>query len=121
LWGRDVRSRADMAACASALSAEFGTAVLVKGGHLEHDAAADVLCEKGKLTWHEAPRTPGVRTHGTGCTYSAAIATGLAKGLPLSDAITQAKAYIARAIAQHFAWTEGAFPVHALNHLQQQH
>jgi hydroxymethylpyrimidine/phosphomethylpyrimidine kinase len=63
-----------------------------------------------------------VQTHGTGCTYSAAIATGLAKGLPLSDAIAVAKDYIGRAIAEHFAWTvAGSAPVHALNHLQQQH
>jgi hydroxymethylpyrimidine/phosphomethylpyrimidine kinase len=109
-----------MAACARDLAREFNTAVLVKGGHLEGDAAADVLCEAEALTWYEAPRTPGVQTHGTGCTYSAAIATGLAKGLALSDAIAQAKSYIGRAIAQHFAWTvEGSAPVHALNHLQQ--
>lgn len=121
LWGREVNTKAAMAECARDLSAAFGTAVLVKGGHLEGNAAPDVLCEKGALSWFDALRTPGVQTHGTGCTYSAAIATGLGNGLSLSDAVRQAKDYIARAIAQHFAWAGGgASPVHALNHLQQQ-
>lgn len=119
LWGREVRTRDDMAACATDLAREFGTAILVKGGHLEGDAAADVLCQQEALTWYESCRTPGVKTHGTGCTYSAAIATGLAKGLALSDAIAEAKRYIGRAITQHFAWTKGQSSVHALNHLQQ--
>jgi hypothetical protein len=52
---------------------------------------------------------------GTGCTYSAAIATGLGKGLPLAEAVHEAKMFVHRAIAQHFAWGE----VHALNHLHQ--
>jgi len=56
-----------------------------------------------------------VHTHGTGCTYSSAIATGLGKGLPLAEAVHEAKMFVHRAIAQHFAWGE----VHALNHLHQ--
>ncbi|MDZ4287379.1 MAG: bifunctional hydroxymethylpyrimidine kinase/phosphomethylpyrimidine kinase [Prosthecobacter sp.] len=119
LWGREVRTREEMAACATDLAARFGTAVLVKGGHLTGDSAADVLGADGALTWFEGERTPGVQTHGTGCTYSAAIATGLAMGLRLSDAISQAKRYIGRAIAQHFTWTGGTGVVQALNHLQQ--
>lgn len=119
LWDREVVTREDMAACALELSTRYGTAVLVKGGHLAGDSAADVLAAVGALTWFEAPRTPGVQTHGTGCTYSAAIATGLAMKMSLSDAISQAKRYIGRAIAQHFTWTGEAGVVQALNHLQQ--
>lgn len=119
LWEREVVSLDDMAACARELSARFGTAVLVKGGHLQGDAA-DVLCHHGTLSWHTAPRTAGVHTHGTGCTFSASIATGLAHGLDLHAAVAQAKQFVSRAIAQHFAWqSSGAGIVHALNHLQQ--
>lgn len=119
LWDREVASLDDMAACARDLSSRFGTAVLVKGGHLQGDAA-DVLCHQGELFWHTAPRTAGVRTHGTGCTFSAAIATGLAHGLALNEAVAQAKQFVCRAIAQHFVWqSAGAGRVHALNHLQQ--
>lgn len=119
LWDRPVTSREEMAACARDLSLRFDAAVLVKGGHLEGDAA-DVLCVEGGLVWHTAPRTPGVQTHGTGCTYSAAIASGLASGHDLDKAVAQAKAFVSRAIAQHFAWQGGdTGSVHALNHLQQ--
>lgn len=119
LWDRPVMTPDDMEACAQELSVRFGTAVLVKGGHLS-GAAADVLCHAGSTTWHTAERTEGVHTHGTGCTYSAAIATGLAHGLALNDAVAEAKAFVSQAIAQHFVWQGGdAGVVHALNHLQQ--
>ncbi|GAA5144084.1 bifunctional hydroxymethylpyrimidine kinase/phosphomethylpyrimidine kinase [Prosthecobacter algae] len=117
LWGRPVTTREEMVDCALALAARFGTAVLLKGGHLA-GAAADVLCVKGELTWHEAARTPGVQTHGTGCTYSASIATGLGQGLPLQEAVARAKRYVSAAIAEFYAWEGGTGSVHALNHLK---
>ena len=116
LWGHAVNNRADMEACGHDLSQTHGCAVLVKGGHLINDSAADVLCQAGQARWFETPRVPGVSTHGTGCTYSAAIATGLAKGLLLVAAVDEAKAFVSRAISKHFAWGN----VHALNHLHQQ-
>lgn len=69
--------------------------------------------------WFEAARTPDVQTHGTGCTYSASITTGLANGLALVEAVTQAKEFVSCAIAQHFVWQTEAGTVHALNHLHQ--
>jgi hydroxymethylpyrimidine/phosphomethylpyrimidine kinase len=119
LSGQTIRTRDEMAACATELSARHGTAVLLKGGHLEDDDAADVLCDAGTLHWFSAPRTHGVHTHGTGCAYSAAIATGLAKGLSLHNAVDAAKQFISRAIASHLAWRTDAGEVHALNHLGQ--
>jgi hydroxymethylpyrimidine/phosphomethylpyrimidine kinase len=119
LWEREVTTLDEMEACARDLSARFGTAVLVKGGHLKGEAA-DVLCHRNEISWHTAPRTAGVHTHGTGCTFSAAIATGLAHGMPLKDAVAEAKQFISRAIAGHFTWQSAdAGAVHALNHLQQ--
>ena len=113
LVDRPVRTRDDMAAAALELAERFHTAVLLKGGHLAGDDASDVLVEEGGTFWIEGRRTPGVHTHGTGCSLSAAIATGLAKGLPLREAVIEAKKFVSRAIAQHLSW--GA--VHALNHL----
>lgn len=118
LWGREVCNREAMTACARDLADRFGTAVLVKGGHLDEDAADDVLCFAGGLLWFEGRRVHGVRTHGTGCSYSAAIACGLGAGLALPEAVARAKAFITRAIAGHFEWKSRAGGViHALNHL----
>ena len=119
LWQRPVKNRADMAACAQDLADRFQTHLLVKGGHLTGDRAADILVTADGAQWLEAPRTPGVHTHGTGCTYSAAIATGLGQGLPLSEAVARGKAFVSRAIDQHHAWTTAPGEIHALNHLQQ--
>lgn len=117
LWGRAVTTREEMRACAEDLAAKFQTAVLVKGGHLIGDAAADVLVTAQGLSWHEATRTPGVHTHGTGCTYSSSIAAGLARGLALTEAVASAKKYVSRAIAQHFDWPDAKVgALHALNH-----
>jgi hydroxymethylpyrimidine/phosphomethylpyrimidine kinase len=117
LWGRAVTSRDVMAACAADLAARYQTSILVKGGHLIGDAAADVLVTPDGISWHETARTPGVHTHGTGCTYSSAIATGLACGLDLVTAVATAKNYVSRAIAQHFDWPDAKVgALHALNH-----
>jgi len=119
LWEREVGSLEEMESCAHDLSKRFKAAVLVKGGHLRGEAA-DVLAHAGISSWHTAPRTVGVHTHGTGCALSASIATGLAHGLSLQEAVAKAKAFVSRAIAQHFEWqTPAAGIVHALNHLQQ--
>lgn len=116
LSGRPICTREEMAGTARLLGAKFRTAVLLKGGHLAGDAAVDVLCDGGRIAWFEGPRVVGVRTHGTGCAYSAAIATGLAKGLSLDQAIGAAKQFISMAITKHFAWPCKSGEVHALNH-----
>jgi hydroxymethylpyrimidine/phosphomethylpyrimidine kinase len=115
LWGQPVTTREAMAACAQELAASYQTSILVKGGHLHGDAAADVLCHPGGLLWLESERVPGVQTHGTGCTYSAAIATGLARSIPLVQAVSEAKAMVTRSIAEHFTWKHEGKRVHALN------
>ncbi len=76
--------------------------VLLKGGHLEGEESADFLILRDgdrDGEWLPAKRVNTRNTHGTGCTLSAAIAAGLSKGLPLSDAVRMAKTYIAAAIA----------------------
>lgn len=116
LGGGSLHTREQMADCARALAKKHRTAVLVKGGHLADTEAADVLCDDGRLTWFESRRVEGVHTHGTGCAYSAAIATGLARGLRLDEAVGEAKQFISAAIAKHFAWTGKSGQIHALNH-----
>ncbi len=91
--------------------ADFGVpAVLVKGGHLEGDPV-DVLFFEGELRTYPAARIDTVHTHGTGCTYSAAITAGLALGAALPDAIATAKRYVTRAIQSNPGLGSGFGPV----------
>jgi hydroxymethylpyrimidine/phosphomethylpyrimidine kinase len=86
--------------------------VLVKGGHLK-DSATDLLYDGRAFTRFPAPRIDSPNTHGTGCTYSSAIAAGLARGRPLVAAIGEAKAYVTAAIREGFQVGRG---VGALRH-----
>jgi hydroxymethylpyrimidine/phosphomethylpyrimidine kinase len=91
--------------------AEFGAkGVLVKGGHLA-DEAVDVLYWEGTFRHFSAPRIDTPHTHGTGCTYSAAITASLAKGHSLPDAISIAKRYITKAIQSNPGLGKGIGPV----------
>jgi len=74
-------------------------AVLVKGGHLDSGkTVTDVLVTKKSFELFKQPRVNSLHTHGTGCALASAIATGLAQGMPLSDAIKRARAYVLKAI-----------------------
>lgn len=99
---------ADLAALRTAgprLVERYGTAFLLKGGHLRSATATDVLfLRDGSVHEYSAPFVEGVSTHGTGCTYSAGIATGLARGLSLPDAVGKAKTFLTRAIVQFQRW-----------------
>ena len=118
LLGTEIKDRQAMRRAGKKLEREFGTAILVKGGHLEGDAALDLLFIGGKVVEFSAPKAFGVATHGTGCTYSAAISAGLASGLALEEAIRRAKKFVAEAIAQHFRWTSpSGKKLDALRHL----
>jgi hydroxymethylpyrimidine/phosphomethylpyrimidine kinase len=107
-----VDSEADMEEAARRILALGPRTVLVKGGHLK-DAATDILWNGKDLTRFTAPRIDSPNTHGTGCTFSSAIAAGLARGRPLGDAIREAKAYVTAAIREGFAAGQG---VGALRH-----
>ncbi len=75
-------------------------AVLVKGGHLPGNRSTDVLYDEGEFTLFDEARIETNNTHGTGCTYSAAIATRLALGLNMVEAVATAKEYITNAIRE---------------------
>ena len=112
LWGEPIRDLTGMRRAGEALAKKYGVAVLLKGGHLSGDQAIDLLWMRGKVTEFSAPFSRGVATHGTGCTYSAAIAAGLALDLSLEEAVRRAKEFVSATIAQHHAWGN----IHALNH-----
>ena len=84
--------------------------VLIKGGHL-FDSATDVLLHNGELHEFRAERVDSRHTHGTGCTYSAAITAGLAKGVPLPDAVAAAKRFVDQAIRTAPGLGRGSGPV----------
>lgn len=110
LLGRKLRAFEDLLDAAFDLHAEHGCAALVKGGHLKlGDEAVDVLFDGRRFTVFKARRVRGVSTHGTGCTYSAAIAAQLAKGEKLVAAVETAKHFITRAIAH--SYRAGRHPV----------
>ena len=103
LTGRRLRTLGDLPAAARELHERFGCAVLLKGGHLRNmSQAVDVFFDGKMLREFAARRVCGVSTHGTGCTYSAAIAAGLARGEVLPIAIASAKRYVTRAIARSY-------------------
>ena len=104
LVGRKLRSLADLPAAAREIYERFGCAVLVKGGHLRQAAkAVDVFFDGNVLREFTARRVRGVSTHGTGCTYSAAIAARLAQGEMLPAAVASAKNFITRAISESYS------------------
>jgi len=101
LVGRKLRSVDDIRAAAIEIHLRFGCAALVKGGHLRGaKAATDVFFDGRDELTLSVPFVRGVETHGTGCTYSAAIAGYLALGLALADSVELAKNHITQAIAQ---------------------
>ena len=113
LVGCQLRRLADLEAAAREIHRKFGCAVLVKGGHLQSlPAATDIFFDGRKMLRLVAPFVRGVSTHGTGCTYSAAITALLAHGESLPRAVAAAKRYITRAI-------RGSY--HAAGHTVLQH
>ena len=97
LAGIPVGTLEEMEAAARRIHALGPAWVLVKGGHLEGDAV-DLLFDGRSLTPVRAERVPTPHTHGTGCTYSAAIAAGLARGASVLAAVAEAKRYVTAAI-----------------------
>ncbi len=116
LLGRPVTSLTEMHHAGEELTARFGTAFLLKGGHLRCAIATDLLFAEGNVTQYTAPFVPGVSTHGTGCTYSAAIAAGLGKGLTLREAVAQAKHFVTAAVTHFLRWEKDGYATDALHH-----
>jgi hydroxymethylpyrimidine/phosphomethylpyrimidine kinase len=117
LLGEPMADLAAMRKAGATLVKKYGVPILLKGGHLTGENAIDLLFTGDKVVEFSAPFSRGIATHGTGCTYSAGIAAGLAKGLGLEEAVRSAKQFVTATIAQHLAWERsGDAPLHALNH-----
>lgn len=110
LTGLTVDSTDAMRDAARQIHDRTGAAVLVKGGHLQ-GAAVDLLYAGGEFHEFSSERLWTPNTHGTGCTYSAAITAGLAIGLDLPETVEKAKSYITEAIRTNPGLGRGAGPV----------
>jgi hydroxymethylpyrimidine/phosphomethylpyrimidine kinase len=112
LTGLEIRGPEEVRRAAECLRARGARAVLIKGGH-RAGPPTDVLLDGTQ--WHEftAPRLQTRHTHGTGCTYSAAITAGLAAGLGLLAAVTRARRFVREAIRTAPGLGQGRGP---LNH-----
>ncbi|MFA7343954.1 MAG: bifunctional hydroxymethylpyrimidine kinase/phosphomethylpyrimidine kinase [Terrimicrobiaceae bacterium] len=112
LSGMPCRNVAEMKAAGRLLARKFGVPFLLKGGHLKSRTAVDIIADEDGFEEFRAGFIRGADTHGTGCTFSAAIATGLACGLPLAEAVARAKSYVTAAIASRLRWKKAT----ALDH-----
>ena len=112
LSGHPCRNLDEMKAAGLALVKKFGVPFLLKGGHLKSRLAVDIIASESGVEEFCADFIRGADTHGTGCTFSAAIATSLAQGLTLRESVTRAKMYITGAIAGRLRWNTTS----ALNH-----
>jgi len=116
LLGEPIADLQAMRIAGARLTEKYRIPVLLKGGHLSGRDAIDLLFVDGNVVEFSAPFSHGIATHGTGCTYSAAITAGLASGLSLEEAVRRAKKFVTAAIAQHLSWkTAAGGSLHALN------
>ncbi|MBE4735625.1 MULTISPECIES: bifunctional hydroxymethylpyrimidine kinase/phosphomethylpyrimidine kinase [Streptomyces] len=110
LTGVRVQSEAGMREAAEAVLAYGPRWALIKGGHLPGEAV-DLLTDGSEEHWLRAPRYDNRHTHGTGCTLASAIASHLARGRTVPEAVAAAKEYVTGAIAAGFALGGGIGPV----------
>lgn len=116
LSGRTIVSEPDMEEAARAIAALGPNYVVVKGGHRD-DEPIDIVFDGSAIYRLASPRVATANTHGTGCTFSAAIAAGLATGHEPMEAISRAKAFLYRALKESYSIGAGHSPVnhfHAL-------
>ncbi len=105
--GIGIRSVGDAREAARIIAALGARAVVVKGGHLPGRDAVDVFYDGRSFREFSAPRIETENTHGTGCTFAAALAANLALGRPLVEAVERAKQYVTEALRTGFAVGRG--------------
>jgi len=117
LIGEPIRDLEAMRKAGKQLQQKYAVSILLKGGHLAGDDAVDLLFAGDKISEFSAPFVRGVATHGTGCTYSAAITAALASGLSLEVAVRRAKKFVTASIARRLRWkSKSGKNIDALNH-----
>ncbi|HVB99480.1 MAG TPA: bifunctional hydroxymethylpyrimidine kinase/phosphomethylpyrimidine kinase [Candidatus Dormibacteraeota bacterium] len=117
LTGMEVKDLAGMKAAAQKLVEMGARAAVVKGGHMEKPI--DVLFDGNELVTFGGDWVKTGHTHGTGCTFSSAIAAQLASGRALTEAVTLSKAYVAQAILHGYSIGKGPGPVNPFYRFRQ--
>ena len=110
LSGLQIENARQMEEAAAKIYESFGCSVLLKGGHRINDAN-DLLYSKEGARWFKGKRIDNPNTHGTGCTLSSAIASNLAKGMPLEQAVTAAKDFLSLALMAGLDLGAGSGPL----------
>jgi hydroxymethylpyrimidine/phosphomethylpyrimidine kinase len=118
LTGMEVKDLHGMKAAGKKLLEMGARAVIVTGGHL--DRPSDVLCEGSGIEVFGGDHVKSPNTHGSGCTFSSAIAAQLAGGQQLREAVILAKAYVTKAIEKSYAIGKGAGPLNQLFRFHQE-
>lgn len=111
LAGMEVNDRTSMEEAARRIKALGPACVVVKGGHLEQEAC-DLLFDGRSFRAYVSPKLDTVCTHGAGCTFSAAITAGLAKGQDVAEAVATAKTFVTKAMTAGFLIGQGHAPLH---------
>ena len=129
LSGEKAKDYCDMEMMAEKLGKKYGCAILIKGGHFKENgkngadsgmdeigenSVTDVLFEKGHIYEFSEKRIENPNTHGTGCTLSSAIASNLALGYSLEEAVMRGKQYVTKVIEQGLELGHGVGP---MNHM----
>ncbi|MDD7305373.1 MAG: bifunctional hydroxymethylpyrimidine kinase/phosphomethylpyrimidine kinase [Peptoniphilaceae bacterium] len=107
---KSIKTTEDMEKAAQEISKKYGSATLIKGGHLINDAN-DYLYSDGRGSWFYGKRINTNNTHGTGCTLSSAIASNLAKGFDMEKSVKMAKDYLSKALADGIDLGKGQGPM----------
>jgi hydroxymethylpyrimidine/phosphomethylpyrimidine kinase len=116
LLNRRLKSVDEMREGALELYQKFQVPILVKGGHLNSAEAVDLLVDREGVRDFSEAYQRGASTHGTGCTFAAAIAANLALKLSLREAIEIAKRYVSVAIRESYRWNRHGKEISALKH-----
>ena len=116
LVGREIETLDDARNAAREIVDMGAECAVVKGGHLD-GPATDILYDGREFRAFTAPRVATTSDHGTGCTFASAIAAGLARGLSVRDAVSQAKKYVTAAIRHAFPMGRGRGPINHFHEL----
>ncbi|WP_086267620.1 bifunctional hydroxymethylpyrimidine kinase/phosphomethylpyrimidine kinase [Campylobacter devanensis] len=111
LSGMEIKNMDDMKAAAIKISNYGCKSVLIKGGHLQEDAAVDLLYENGEFSQFCVPKVDTNNTHGTGCTLSSAIACNIASGLSINQSVKHAKEYVTNSLKSGLVIGHGNGPI----------
>jgi hydroxymethylpyrimidine/phosphomethylpyrimidine kinase len=116
LLGKTIAHESELDAAAIELQQKYNTAILLKGGHLDHPECIDALVDANVIQRFSSPRLAVQASHGTGCTLSAAITAQLALGAKLPVAIANAKSYLNETLRQSYSFqSPNGEVIHALN------